>query len=233
MGVLVPPGPCQLGLRLAVTEFLNWRPQLLWGTLSTAIFRFWGMGSPLGFLQHPVPFSEPCLYLQRYAFIKLLVNRVCPNVPYLSQGDPDQYRALENRLRRSSCSWLGKGTRWAPPIWGSLRLKEPFSILHTICCMILKIIFKVFLNLLQYCFCFPLWFFGCEACGIWDPQPGTEPAPPALEGKILTTGQGKWKSLLCDSCFWNRKIYHRSTWHFLQHALASVRQSVFVFSCEP
>ena len=32
------------------------------------------------------------------------------------------------------------------------------------------------------------WFFGPGACGILAPQPGIEPAPPALEGKVLTTG---------------------------------------------
>ena len=32
------------------------------------------------------------------------------------------------------------------------------------------------------------WFFGHEACGILAPQPGIEPAPPALESEILTTG---------------------------------------------
>ena len=32
------------------------------------------------------------------------------------------------------------------------------------------------------------WFFGHEACGILAPQPGIEPAPPALEGEVLTTG---------------------------------------------
>ncbi|XP_060140769.1 RNA-binding protein 38 isoform X2 [Globicephala melas] len=32
------------------------------------------------------------------------------------------------------------------------------------------------------------WFFGCEACGILVPRPGIEPAPPALEGKVPTTG---------------------------------------------
>ena len=31
------------------------------------------------------------------------------------------------------------------------------------------------------------WFFGHKACGISAPQPGIEPAPPALEGKVLTT----------------------------------------------
>ena len=32
------------------------------------------------------------------------------------------------------------------------------------------------------------WFFGHEACGIFAPQPGIEPALIALEGKVLTTG---------------------------------------------
>ena len=32
------------------------------------------------------------------------------------------------------------------------------------------------------------WFFGREACGILAPGPGIKPAPPALEGEVLTTG---------------------------------------------
>ena len=32
------------------------------------------------------------------------------------------------------------------------------------------------------------WFFGHEACEILAPQPGIEPAAPALEGEVLTTG---------------------------------------------
>ena len=32
------------------------------------------------------------------------------------------------------------------------------------------------------------WFFDHEACGILAPWPGIEPAPHALEGKVLTTG---------------------------------------------
>ena len=31
-------------------------------------------------------------------------------------------------------------------------------------------------------------FFGCKACGILAPRPGNEPAPSALEGKVLTNG---------------------------------------------
>ena len=42
--------------------------------------------------------------------------------------------------------------------------------------------FKSLLSLLLYCFCFMLWFFDIEACGILAPQPGIEPAAPALEG---------------------------------------------------
>ena len=41
------------------------------------------------------------------------------------------------------------------------------------------------------------WFFGREACGILAPRPGIKPAPPALEGEVLTTGQpGKFLYLL-------------------------------------
>ena len=31
------------------------------------------------------------------------------------------------------------------------------------------------------------WYFGGETCGIIAPQPGIEPVPPALEGKVLIT----------------------------------------------
>ena len=47
---------------------------------------------------------------------------------------------------------------------------------------------KSSLNLLQYCFCFMFWFFGLEAGGILAPQPGIEPTPPTLEGKVLNIG---------------------------------------------
>ena len=32
------------------------------------------------------------------------------------------------------------------------------------------------------------WLFGLKACGILAPWPGTQLVPPALEGKVLTTG---------------------------------------------
>ena len=56
-------------------------------------------------------------------------------------------------------------------------------------------IFKVFIEfvtilLLFYVsvFCLFVCLFSREACGILPPQPGIEPEPPALEGKVLTTG---------------------------------------------
>ena len=48
--------------------------------------------------------------------------------------------------------------------------------------------FKSVLHLLQYCFCFMFWFFGCKTCGILASQPGIECAHPALEGEVLTPG---------------------------------------------
>ena len=47
---------------------------------------------------------------------------------------------------------------------------------------------KSVLDLLQYCFCSMFWFLGCETCGILAPQPGTDPAPHALEIDVLTSG---------------------------------------------
>ena len=32
------------------------------------------------------------------------------------------------------------------------------------------------------------WLFGGEVCAVPAPQLGFEPAPPALEGEVLTTG---------------------------------------------
>ena len=32
------------------------------------------------------------------------------------------------------------------------------------------------------------WFFDPKTCGILAPQPGIKPTPPALQGKVLTTG---------------------------------------------
>ena len=72
--------------------------------------------------------------------------------------------------------------------------------------------FKSLLNLLQYCFCFMFWFFGHEACGIFAPQPGIEPTPPALEGEVLTA-RPPGKSLHRPS--WTRPTFSVSSLHIL------------------
>ena len=54
---------------------------------------------------------------------------------------------------------------------------------------------KSLLNLSEYYFCFMFWFSGCKAYGILAPWPGTEPAPLASEGEVLTT-RPAGKSLL-------------------------------------
>ena len=46
------------------------------------------------------------------------------------------------------------------------------------------------------------WFFGQEARGILAPRPGIEPAPPALEGEVLTGPPGKYHK----DHFWVRDL---------------------------
>ena len=46
------------------------------------------------------------------------------------------------------------------------------------------------------------WFFDHKACGILAPWPGIEPALPALEGEVLTTGPpGKYQELILEHIF--------------------------------
>lgn len=47
---------------------------------------------------------------------------------------------------------------------------------------------KSLLSLLECYFCFMFWFSGLKAFGISAPWPATEPAVPALEGEVLTSG---------------------------------------------
>ena len=49
-------------------------------------------------------------------------------------------------------------------------------------------IFKVFIEFVIILLLFYVLDFGHEACGILAPWPGIEPALPALEGEVLTTG---------------------------------------------
>ena len=68
-------------------------------------------------------------------------------------------------------------------VWGASRIKH-LKVFFFWCGPFLKSL----LSLLQHCFCLMFWLFGHKAYGILAPWPGIEPAPPALEGEILTTG---------------------------------------------
>ena len=62
-------------------------------------------------------------------------------------------------------------------------------------------------------------FFGREACGILAPWPGIEPAPPILEGEILTTGPpGKSREILSSGLkgekMNNPVIFNTITWFY-------------------
>ena len=72
-------------------------------------------------------------------------------------------------------------------------------------------IFKVFIEFATILLLFFILFFGCEACGILAPQPGMEPAPPALEGKVLTTGPPAKSPA---SCF-NTENKYLPSWSYL------------------
>ena len=64
-----------------------------------------------------------------------------------------------------------------------------FHIFVTTKCSRLIFFFKTLLNFccnITTILCF-VFFFGPEACHIIASQPGIEPTPPALEGKVLTT----------------------------------------------
>ena len=83
------------------------------------------------------------------------------------------------------------------------------------------------LNLLQYCFCFMLWFFCHEACGILASCPGIEPSPPTLE--VLTTGllpqEVPQMSYLKELGVWSQK-YSRIVLPLLNTTFAGCGNSV-------
>ena len=66
------------------------------------------------------------------------------------------------------------------------------------------------------------WFFCLKTCEILAPRPGIEPAPPALEGEVLTTGL-PGKSL--NKPFLN-PMYPLSYWPFLCSSFNKTKKSV-------
>ena len=66
-------------------------------------------------------------------------------------------------------------------------------------------VFKVFTEFVTILLLFYIFgFFGQEACGILAPGPGIEPAPPALEGEVLTAGPPGKVSVLFFLFFFNK-----------------------------
>ena len=64
-----------------------------------------------------------------------------------------------------------------------------FFFLHTTRLFFMLTIFKLFTELVTILLLFyVLFYFVPELCGILVPRPGIESSPPALEGKVLTTG---------------------------------------------
>ena len=60
----------------------------------------------------------------------------------------------------------------------------------------MQTIYKVFVDPLQCYFHFMFWFFNHEVCGVLAPLPVIEPAPPASEVEVLSTGlPGKFHTL--------------------------------------
>ena len=71
-----------------------------------------------------------------------------------------------------------------------------YSLVLNVFFFFMQTIYEVFIDLLQYCPGFMVWFFNHEVCGVLAPLPGIKPAPPALEGEVLSTGlPGKFHTL--------------------------------------
>ena len=93
----------------------------------------------------------------------------------------------ESRVQPSSVGGSGtSGKCWSPHLKWFLpspaalpRRSSPFVFF-----------LKNLLNLLQYCFCFMIWFFSHKPYGILTPWPGIEPTPPCI---------GRWSLNHCSA----------------------------------
>ena len=79
------------------------------------------------------------------------------------------------------------------------------------------------------------WFCGRKAGEILEPQQGTEPAPPVLESKVLTTGL-PGKSLSLIEAISNPQLWGRNGSHAITPARTGPGQpstSYFLSKCLP
>ena len=94
-----------------------------------------------------------------------------------------QARAEQNGGSRPRLSALTiavfkeRNCKYMKPTVHLVFLKDFFDVDH---------FFKVFIEFVTILLLFYVLVF--QPGGMWDPQPGIEPTPPALEGKVLTTG---------------------------------------------
>ena len=70
----------------------------------------------------------------------------------------------------------------------SLGLKKNFKPLYIYMTSLKKNFFRVFIESVTILLLFYVLVFWLKACGILAPQPGNKAAPPALAGKVFTTG---------------------------------------------
>ena len=95
--------------------------------------------------------------------------------------NPNHYivRELPRLCLIINCSGPNFSKRWCT-----------ISIHHFTSLIFYLTIFKVFIEFTTILLLwFMFWFFGHKACGILVSQSEIEPAPPALESKVLPTGQ--------------------------------------------
>ena len=95
--------------------------------------------------------------------------------------------------RRATCRSLVPGRDGpVPPAVEAQSLNHwtarEFPTINSFGVFLMWTILKVFIEFVTILLLFYVLVFGPEACGILAPRPGIEPAPPALEGEVPTTG---------------------------------------------
>ena len=84
-------------------------------------------------------------------------------------------------------SWLEIGRKLIG-IWDTLLWWSAFFLRFFLMWTIFLSLYWTCYNIVSVFVCVCVGSFGQEACGILSPWPGTEPAPSALEGEVVTTG---------------------------------------------
>ena len=121
-------------------------------------------------------------------------------------GNPLQYSCLRNPMDRGAWwaivhrvtneldttewlnnNWSFTSLNWGVPFPSSRPLKAHLSFLTSMNLFHFLSLYWIYYNIVNVFYEFFLGG-GYEACGFLAPQPEIEPAPPALEGEVLTSG---------------------------------------------